>query len=295
MSHRPFSISMRDCVRPPGRPLRHALDARLARRGGAGVAPRPRHRRCRRRSPAEGRRRDTLVAFGRRRRRGAARNAPGRSSRSARSRRSARSGRSVRSDGRRRAPGVRHARALAARSPSGDCGRGAAPDAARRRRRRHRPAIVGAGVSSSPSRSSSSRGRRWFCSSKRDAAVLEHAEIMIGELEVIFGLHAVAGKLRVARQALYFSSSWAALPRWRLSWRLPSGRPEIPWGRCPPRPRRRPPWRLLIKSYVPCRTGLRTVANALKILPLLGSDGPAAVTGPRKPCASRPSLAVRCP
>ena len=36
------------------------------------------------------------------------------------------------------------------------------------------------------------------------AAVLEDAEIMVGELEVIFGLDAVPGKLRVARHALVF-------------------------------------------------------------------------------------------
>jgi hypothetical protein len=36
------------------------------------------------------------------------------------------------------------------------------------------------------------------------AAVFEHAEIVIGVLEVIFGLDSVAGELRVARQALVF-------------------------------------------------------------------------------------------
>jgi hypothetical protein len=36
------------------------------------------------------------------------------------------------------------------------------------------------------------------------AALFEHAEIMIGELEVIFGLHTITGKLHVARQCLVF-------------------------------------------------------------------------------------------
>ncbi len=36
------------------------------------------------------------------------------------------------------------------------------------------------------------------------AAVFEHTEIMVGELEVIFGLHAIAGELHVARQRLVF-------------------------------------------------------------------------------------------
>ena len=36
------------------------------------------------------------------------------------------------------------------------------------------------------------------------AAVFEHAEIMIRELEIIFGLDAVAGELHVARQRLVF-------------------------------------------------------------------------------------------
>ena len=36
------------------------------------------------------------------------------------------------------------------------------------------------------------------------ATVFQHAEIMIGELEVIFGLHAVAGELHVARERLIF-------------------------------------------------------------------------------------------
>ena len=36
------------------------------------------------------------------------------------------------------------------------------------------------------------------------AAVFQHAEIMVRELEVIFSLHAVAGKLHVARQGLVF-------------------------------------------------------------------------------------------
>jgi hypothetical protein len=36
------------------------------------------------------------------------------------------------------------------------------------------------------------------------AALAQHAEIMIGELQIIFGLHAVAGELRVARHALVF-------------------------------------------------------------------------------------------
>jgi hypothetical protein len=77
-------------------------------------------------------------------------------------------------------------------------------------------------------------------------ALAQHAEIMVRELQVIFSLHAVAAELRVARRLLYFRS-WAALPRCRLSWRLPPPPPDIPCGRCPPRPRRRPPCRLLIK------------------------------------------------
>jgi hypothetical protein len=36
------------------------------------------------------------------------------------------------------------------------------------------------------------------------AAILEHAKIMIGILEIIFGLDPVAGELRIARQALVF-------------------------------------------------------------------------------------------
>ena len=36
------------------------------------------------------------------------------------------------------------------------------------------------------------------------AILLEHAEIMIGVLEIIFGLDAIAGELRVARQRLVF-------------------------------------------------------------------------------------------
>ncbi len=36
------------------------------------------------------------------------------------------------------------------------------------------------------------------------AAIFEHAEIMIRELKVIFGLHAITGKLHVARQCLIF-------------------------------------------------------------------------------------------
>jgi len=40
------------------------------------------------------------------------------------------------------------------------------------------------------------------------------------------------------------------LPRWRLSWRLPGCPPRF-CPRCPPRPRRRPPWRLLIKCLRP--------------------------------------------
>jgi len=36
------------------------------------------------------------------------------------------------------------------------------------------------------------------------AALAQHAEIMVGELQVIFGLDAVARKLRVARHALVF-------------------------------------------------------------------------------------------
>jgi hypothetical protein len=35
-----------------------------------------------------------------------------------------------------------------------------------------------------------------------DPALAQHAEIMVGELQIIFALDAVAGKLRVAREAL---------------------------------------------------------------------------------------------
>src|SRR4051794_4015391 len=59
---------------------------------------------------------------------------------------------------------------------------------------------------------------------------------------------------------LYFSRSWAALPRWRLSCRLPGcPPPRFRPPPCPPRPRLRPPCRLLIKSTVltQCRLPLR--------------------------------------
>src|SRR3954447_18357753 len=65
---------------------------------------------------------------------------------------------------------------------------------------------------------------------------------------------------------LYFSSSWAALPRWRLSWRLPGWPPRLrppPPPPCPPRPRLRPPpCRLLIKPSSP---------YAVKLAPLPSS------------------------
>src|SRR5205823_14837563 len=68
---------------------------------------------------------------------------------------------------------------------------------------------------------------------------------------------------------LYFSKSWAALPRWRLSWRLPGCPPRFRPPPCPPRPRLRPPCRLLIKclrpyavSYGPFASGRQGDANA---------------------------------
>src|SRR5437764_14356205 len=78
---------------------------------------------------------------------------------------------------------------------------------------------------------------------------------------------------------LYFSSNWAALPRWRLSCRLPGCPPPrfLP-PPCPPRPRLRPPCRLLIKSTVltQCRlplfglgrTGLRKSAASDPLVPI---------------------------
>jgi hypothetical protein len=54
---------------------------------------------------------------------------------------------------------------------------------------------------------------------------------------------------------LYFSSSCAALPRWRLSCRFPGCPPRF-WPSCPPRPRRRPPCRLLIKMLRPYAVSL---------------------------------------
>src|SRR5947209_20519292 len=68
---------------------------------------------------------------------------------------------------------------------------------------------------------------------------------------------------------LYFSSSWAALPRWRLSCRLPGcPPPRFRPPPCPPRPRRRPPCLLLIK----CLRPYEVVA-----VPLFASSGRAAL------------------
>src|SRR3954452_12018433 len=57
---------------------------------------------------------------------------------------------------------------------------------------------------------------------------------------------------------LYFSSSWAALPRWRVSCRFPGCPPRF-WPLGPPRPRRRPPCRLLIKCLRPYAVSMSPV------------------------------------
>jgi hypothetical protein len=44
------------------------------------------------------------------------------------------------------------------------------------------------------------------------AVLAQHAEIVIGELQVIFGLDAVAGELRVARHALVFFEQLGGVP-----------------------------------------------------------------------------------
>src|SRR4051812_39493768 len=86
---------------------------------------------------------------------------------------------------------------------------------------------------------------------------------------------------------LYFSSSWAALPRWRLSWRLPGCPPRFrppppPLLPCPPRPRRRPPCLLLIKCLRP---------YAVKLAPLPSSGR--AARGAALTLSSRSALQAR--
>ena len=69
------------------------------------------------------------------------------------------------------------------------------------------------------------------------AIIGDDAKIVVGELQVILCLHAVAVAVGVLGRFLYLSRSWGALPRARLSIRLP-WLPPPPWLRLP-RPRRR--------------------------------------------------------
>src|SRR5438445_7966990 len=81
---------------------------------------------------------------------------------------------------------------------------------------------------------------------------------------------------------LYFSSSWAALPRWRLSCRLPGcPPPRFRPPPCPPRPRLRPPCLLLIKC-------LRPYAVSLAPWSQTGRAAQSAASDPLVPvCASK--------
>ena len=107
--------------------------------------------------------------------------------------------------------------------------------------------------SSSPSSSSksSSRWRRGFCSSKRERLSLEHAEIMVGDIGD--NIRSGRGRPRAAHRAPC-SCIFRAAGRHCRAGGCPGGCPAVRRGsgpRCPPRPRRRPPCRLLIKCLLP--------------------------------------------
>ena len=73
------------------------------------------------------------------------------------------------------------------------------------------------------------------------AAFAEHAEIMVRELQIIFGLDAVARELRVARHALVFFEQLGGIAALAIVLAVARLSAEVPAPPCPPRPRLRPP------------------------------------------------------
>jgi hypothetical protein len=60
------------------------------------------------------------------------------------------------------------------------------------------------------------------------SALAQHAKIVIGELEIIFGLHAVARELRVARHALVFLEELGGIAALAIVLAVPRLSAEIP-------------------------------------------------------------------
>ena len=81
-------------------------------------------------------------------------------------------------------------------------------------------------MSSSPSSSSSSRATPLIL--EADAIFAQHPEIMVGELEIIFALDAVAGELRVTREAFVLLQQLRRIAALPIVLAIPSGlSPEV--------------------------------------------------------------------
>jgi len=122
------------------------------------------------------------------------------------------------------------------------------------------------------------------------AAVLQHAEVMIRILEIIFGLDAVAGKLGVARQALVFFEQLSGVAALAIITGV-AGIAGHSLRTLSTAATTTAALTIIDQMYVPCRTGAGQAGR--QNLPSIGSVVPRPRDRPASHDASRPFPAVK--
>jgi hypothetical protein len=111
-------------------------------------------------------------------------------------------------------------------------------------------------------------------------AVLKHAKIMIGKLEIIFGLDAVTGQLRIARQTFILFKQLRGVATLAVVTIIAAGITRHPLGTLSTATTTTAALTIVDQVLVPCRTGARS-AERPQIFPSAEAMVPSRGTGPR--------------